>query len=107
MQTFSTRASAAAILAAEAKRVIGFQLDHRPYGNAHCIECFFERSETEREGQARCHRRSLYPGHRRLAKRLDDVVGRNADMSGATLDHLQHRVQSRRSRRRSDDPLLY
>jgi len=28
-----------------------------------------------------------------IAERLDDVIGGDADVRGAALDHLQHRVQ--------------
>ena len=32
-------------------------------------------------------------GPQLVAKRFDDVIGRDADVRGAFLDHLQHRMQ--------------
>src|SRR4030095_9049314 len=65
---------------------------HGPYSHTHSSECFLERVELGEErglDAVSC----LVAGPDTVAKGLDDVIGRHTDVSGARLDHLQHRVQ--------------
>ena len=47
----------------------------------------------------------LYPGQRPIAERLDDVIGRHADMGRAAVDHAEHRAHHA-ARRAHFPPLL-
>ncbi len=74
------------------ERVVGFELDHRPHHHAHRDERFFQRMEL-REQRRLDAGAGLVARPQPVAKGLDDVVGGHADVRGALLDHLQHRLQ--------------
>ena len=71
--------------------VVGFELDHRPDGDAHRRERVLEREKLRVEdGLDSLSRLVVRPEI--VAERLDDVVGGDADMRRSRLDHLQNRV---------------
>ena len=74
------------------ERVIGLELGHRPYRDAHARERFLERMEL-RQQRGLDAVAGLVAGPQAVAERLDDVIGRDADVRGAFLDHLQHGVE--------------
>ena len=92
MQTCSTRVVLGRDARGRSERVVGLELDHRPDRDAHRRERLLERLEL----RAQCGvdaLAGLVAGPQIVAERLDDVVGRDADVRRARLDHLQHRVQ--------------
>ena len=86
----------AVVLAGDARgrgeRVVGLELDHRPDGDSHGRERLLERLELREQRRVDARAR-LVPGPQVVAERLDHVVGRDADVRRAALEHLQHRVQ--------------
>jgi hypothetical protein len=74
------------------ERIVGLQLDHRPDRDAHRGERLLERMELREEG-------GLDPiagfvaGPELVSERLDDMIGRHADVRLSRLDHLQHGLQ--------------
>ncbi len=73
-------------------RVIGLELDHRPHGHAHRIERVLEHGElSEQLWRHPCTRLVARP--QVVAKRFDDVVGRDADMCGAVLEESEGRSE--------------
>ena len=74
------------------KRVVSLQLGHGPYSHTHSGECFFERVEL-REERGLDAVPCLVAGPETVAEGLDDVIGRDTDVSGSRLDHLQHCIQ--------------
>ena len=93
MQTFSTRSSAAASARRGSQRVVGLELDHRPHGHAHRGERFLERMELRPQRRLDALA-GLVAGPQIVAERLDDVIGRDADVRRAALDHLAARCCS-------------
>jgi len=74
------------------ERVVRFELDHRPDGDAHRGKRFFQRVKLR--GQCRLDSLAgLVARPERIAKRFDDVVRGDAEMRGAAFDHLEHAVQ--------------
>ena len=63
------------------ERIIGFQLDHRPDDNAHRRECLFERMEL-REQRGLDPVAGLLIRPQPIAKRLDHMIGRDAEVRG-------------------------
>src|SRR6266699_1321756 len=74
------------------ERVVCLELGHGPYRHAHGGEGVFERVELREQGGVDALT-GLVIGPERVAKRLDDVVGGDAEMRRALLDHLQYRVE--------------
>ncbi len=74
------------------QRVVGFQLDHRPDDDAHRGERALQRLELSPQRRLDSLA-GLVIGPQVVAERFDHVIGRDADMRGALLDHLQHGVQ--------------
>ena len=72
--------------------VVGFELDHRPHGHAHRGERFLERMKL-RPQRGLDAVAGLVAGPEVVAERLDDVIGRDADVRGAAFDHLEHGVE--------------
>ena len=74
------------------ERIIGFELDHRPDDNAHGRERLLQRIKL-------CEQRALDPSAslvvrpKPIAKRLDHVIGGNAEVSGVGLQHLENGLQ--------------
>jgi hypothetical protein len=72
--------------------IVGFELDHRPHGDAHRGERFFQRVELgAQRGLDSCA--GLVAGPQAIPERFDHVIGRDAEMSRTALDHLQHRLE--------------
>ena len=74
------------------KRIICLELLHRPDDDAHRLEGLLEWMELAEKRRLDALAR-LVSGPEVVPKRLDDVIGRDADMRRAALQHLQHRVQ--------------
>ena len=74
------------------ERVVGLQLDHRPDEHAHGRQALLERLEL-RAQRAVDAGAGLVARPEVVAERLDDVVGRDADVRRSGLEHLQHGVQ--------------
>ena len=74
------------------ERIIGFELDHRPDDNAHRRERLLERMEL-REQRGLDAGAGLVVRPKPIAKRLDHVVGGDAEVGVAVLDHLEHGLQ--------------
>ena len=74
------------------ERVVRLQLDHRPDRNPHRGQRLLERMELRQE-------RRLDPFARlvavplRIAEGFDHVIGRNAQVRGSRLHHLEDRAQ--------------
>src|SRR5213076_1769680 len=74
------------------ERIIGFELDHRPDDNAHRRKCLLEWMEL-REQRGLDADAGLVVRPKSIAKRVDHVVGGDAEVSVAALDHLEHGLQ--------------
>ena len=74
------------------ERIIGFELDHRPDDNAHRRERLLERMEL-REQRGLDAGAGLVVRPKPIAKRLDHVVGGDAEIRVAVLDHLENGLQ--------------
>src|ERR1700726_2535671 len=74
------------------QRVVRFELGHGPHCHSHGYERFLQRVELREERAVDADPR-LVTGPETVAERLDDVIGRHADMSRTRLDHLQHRLK--------------
>jgi len=76
------------------ERIIGFELDHRPDDNAHRRERLLERMEL-REQRALNAGAGLVVRPKPIAKRLDHVIGGDAEVRVAALlfDQLEHGLQ--------------
>src|SRR5205085_12585705 len=74
------------------ERVVRLELDHWPDGDAHGYERLLERMKLRE--QRRLHVRArLIARPEIVAERFDDVIGGDAEVRRALLDHLQHGVQ--------------
>src|SRR6266513_3772615 len=74
------------------ERIIGFELDHRPDDNAHRRERLLEGMEL-REQRGLDAGAGLVVRPKSIAKRLDHVVGGDAEIGVAVLDHLENGLQ--------------
>ena len=92
MQTCSTLVVSGGDARGGRERVVGLELDHRPDRDAHRRERVLERMELRAQRRVDAVA-GLVAGPEVVAERLDDVVGRDADVRRARLDHLQHRVE--------------
>ncbi len=90
MMTRSTRSSAAAAAAPEAKTVVGFELDHRPDDDALPGERFFEQRELREQRGIDAFARSCNRATSRCGT-IDDMVGRNGDVRSAAAHEAEHR----------------
>src|SRR5262249_10850263 len=70
------------------KRVIRFELDHRPRRNTHREESLLEGSELRPE-RAIDSLAGLVAGPELIPERLDDVVRRDADVGCSPFEHLR------------------
>ncbi len=64
------------------ERIVGFELDHRPHGHAHRGERFLQRMKLRPQRRLDAVA-GLVAGPQVVAERLDDVIGRDADVRGA------------------------
>ena len=74
------------------ERIIGFELDHRPHDNAHRRQRLLKRMEL-REQRGLDAGAGLVVRPKPITKRLDHVVGGDAEIRVAVLDHLEHGLQ--------------
>src|SRR5437764_1276093 len=74
------------------ERIIGFELDHRPDDNAHRRERLLERMEL-REQRGLDSDAGLVVRPKPIAKRLDHVIGADAEVRVAVLEHLENGLQ--------------
>ncbi len=76
------------------ERIIGFELDHRPDDNAHRRERLLERMEL-REQRGLDAGAGLVVRPKPIAKRLDHVIGGDAEIRGAVLvfNYLENGLQ--------------
>ena len=83
------------------QRVVGLELDHGPDHDAGGGERLLQRMEL-RHQRAVDALAGLVARPELVAERLDDVVGGDADVGGAALDHPEHGVHhaARRGERR-------
>ena len=92
MQIFSTRASFDAISAAEANASSASSSIIAQTANPHRSQCVLERLELR--AKRRIDTLSRFVAVPKLVtKRLDDVIGGDADVRGAFVDHLQHGIE--------------
>ena len=74
------------------ERIVGFELDHRPHDNAHRRKRLLDRMKL-------CQQCGLDAGAglvirpKPIAKRLDHVIGGDAEVRIAAFDHLEHALQ--------------
>ena len=72
------------------ERIVRLELHHRPDDDAGRREGLFEQRELRQQVRFdACAGLVAWP--QPVAKRLDDVIGRNSDVRGAAADHAQHR----------------
>jgi peptidyl-prolyl cis-trans isomerase A (cyclophilin A) len=72
--------------------VVGFEIGHRPNGDAHRGETVFERLKLR--DQRRLHSiAGFVAGPQIVSEGFNDVVRRNGKMRRARLEHLEHGVQ--------------
>ena len=100
MQTCSTRSSSARDARGRGERVVGLELDHRPDGDAHRRERLLERMELRAQRRVDAVA-GLVAGPEVVAERLDDVVGRDADVRRAASRPSRAPCAARRPRRRT------
>ena len=74
------------------KGVIGFEVDHGPNGYAHCLQSHFENRKLRQQFRLYAFA-GLVTGIQVVPEGFDDVIGGNANMRCARLDHHQHGVQ--------------
>src|SRR5262249_54165780 len=74
------------------ERVVGLELDHRPDDDAHRGEPLLERVELPEQRPLHALG-GLVAGPEAVAERLDDVVGRDAHVRRAALEHLGDRME--------------
>ena len=72
--------------------VVRFELYHRPHRDAHRRQRLFERMELSHQRAVHALA-GLVRRIKIVAKRLDDVIRRDANVRRAGLGHLQHRVE--------------
>ena len=82
MITRSTRASRAAISARGGQRIVGLELDHRPDHETRRLQRLFEQRELRQERRIDSGA-GLVAAPQPVAERLDDVIGRDADVRRA------------------------
>jgi len=87
------------------KRIIGLELDYGPDGNAHRGERFLQRVQLREKCLLDAIAR-LVVRPDAIAKRLDDVIGPDADMSRFLARSFAARSAARQSRRRKAGPCL-
>ena len=92
MQTFLHALVGGGAPSGGGQRVVRLELDHRPHRHSHGDERFLQRVELREERALDADPR-LVTGPEAVAERLDDVIGRHADMGRTRLDQLQHRLQ--------------
>ena len=74
-------------MSAGRQRIVRFELNHWPNNDAHSIEGFFQWMKLrEQSSFDPCSGFVTWPQF--IAKRLDDVIGRHADMRSSVLKHL-------------------
>ena len=100
-----TRSSSAAMRAAEASASSASSSTIGQTATPIARERFLQRVEL-REQRRLDAVAGLVAGPEVVAKRLDDVIGRDADVRRALLDHLQHRLQHADHARRRAGPAL-
>ena len=88
------------------ERIIGFELDHRPDDNAHRRERLLERMEL-REQRGLDAGAGLVARPKPIAKRLDHVVGGDAEIGVAVSRSSGARSAARRRRRRKGGLCLW
>jgi len=74
------------------ERVVRLELDHGPDPHAERAQCVLERMKL-REQLGLDARARFVAGPEIVAERLDDVVGRDAEVCGAALEHAEDRAQ--------------
>src|SRR5207237_5140048 len=74
------------------ERVIRLELLHRPDPDAHLTQCVLERMKLRQQLRFYALARFV-SGPEVVAERLDDVIGRDAEVGCATLEHAQDRAQ--------------
>jgi hypothetical protein len=74
------------------ERIVGFEFNHRPDDNAHRRERFLQRMELrEQRGLDPCA--GLVTRPKPIAKRLDHVIGGDAEINGVGFQHLENSLQ--------------
>ncbi len=74
------------------ERIVRLELDHRPHRHAHGGERILERVKLTEQGRLDpVARLVLWPEI--VAERLDDMIGRDAEVRRAAFNHLQHGIQ--------------
>ena len=74
------------------ERVVGLELDHRPGDDTHRDQRFLERPELGLQHRLDAIAR-LVAVPQIIAEGFDHVIGGDADVRRAALDHLQHALQ--------------
>src|SRR2546430_2623061 len=74
------------------ERVIRLELLHRPDPDAHLTQCVLERMKLRQQLRFYALARFV-SGPEVVAERLDDVIGRDAEVGCATLEHALDRAQ--------------
>ena len=90
MITRSTRAIPSGRHRPGSQRIVRLKFHHRPDDNAGRREHVFEQWELRQQVGFNAFA-GLVTRPQSVAKRFDDVIGRNGDVRGAALDHAQHR----------------
>ena len=97
-RTRSTRSSAVATARRRRQRVVGFELDHRPHRDAERLRPSSSSGNCAKQLRRHAAAR-LVAGPQVVAERLDHVVGGDADVGRALLEHPQHRAEHATDRR--------
>ena len=79
------------------QRIVGFDLDHRPHGHAHCNQRLFEWMELRAQNPLDAFA-GLVLGPEIVAERFNDVIGRDSDVRRAVFEHLCHGMEHARHR---------
>ena len=73
--------------------IVSFKFDHRPNDDAHRGQRVFQRMKLRQQRAFDAGTR-LVSRPKIVAKRFDDVIGSDADMRCAVLDHLHDRIEN-------------
>src|SRR5882724_6363148 len=74
------------------QRIVGLQFHHRPHCHTHCVKRFFQWMKLCEQHSFNSSARFV-AGPEVVAKRFNDMIGGDAEVRRAVLDHLRDHVE--------------